>query len=138
MDLHAHPWEGRRGEAVRTCGHATCNDKGRHRVRGTMPKKKTHKKRFAAPKFVANADELENRNNEMEAQKAARRGRRIAAGCDDDDLKDDIAQINNTEGDDGFLGVAADMARLKMEQEEALDGTDSQVTKGRKKKSSYN
>ena len=53
-----------------------------------MPKKKTHKKRFAAPKFVANADELQNRNNEMATQQAARRGRRIAAGCDDEDLKD--------------------------------------------------
>ena len=53
-----------------------------------MPKKKVYKKRFAAPKFVANATELENRNTEMDAQKAARRGRRIAAGCDDEDLKD--------------------------------------------------
>ena len=91
-----------------------------------MPKKKTHKKRFAAPKFVANATELENRNNEMDAQKAARRGRRIAAGCDDEDLKDDF---DATDGDDGFLGVAADMARMKMEQEEALDNNDDQQKK---------
>eukprot|EP00943_MAST-04B_sp_MAST-4B-sp1_P008305 g8305.t1 len=91
-----------------------------------MPKKKTHKKRFAAPKFVANATELENRNNEMDAQKAARRGRRIAAGCDDEDLKDDF---DATDGDDGFLGVAADMARMKMEQEEALDNNNDQQEK---------
>ena len=86
-----------------------------------MPKKKSHKKRFAAPKFVANADELQNRDNEMATQQAARRGRRIAAGCDDEDLKDAILAMNNTDGNDGFLGVAADMARLKMEQEEALE-----------------
>ena len=42
-----------------------------------MPKKKSHKKRFAAPKFVQNADELQNRNNEMASQQAARRGRAV-------------------------------------------------------------
>ena len=98
-----------------------------------MPKKKSHKKRFAAPKFVQNADELQNRNNEMASQQAARRGRRLAAGCDDDDLKDDGIDMNDTQGDDGFLGVAADMARMKMEQEEALEEADSQAPRQKKK-----
>ena len=98
-----------------------------------MPKKKSHKKRFAAPKFVQNADELQNRNNEMASQQAARRGRRLAAGCDDDDLKDDGIDMNDTQGDDGFLGVAADMARMKMEQEEALEEANSQAPRQKKK-----
>ena len=38
----------------------------------------------------------------MASQQAARRGRRLAAGCDDDDLKDDGIDMNDTQGDDGF------------------------------------
>ena len=76
------------------------------------PKGKKNKGRtkHAAPRFIQNADELANRDEEMAAQKAQRKARRKEAGCsdseeDEDDVDDDAG---------GFLGAAADMARLKM------------------------
>ena len=84
------------------------------------PKGKKNKGRtkHAAPKFIQNADELANRDEEMAAQKAQRKARRKEAGCSDSEEDED--GVDDDAG--GFLGAAADMARLKMAEEDAAQG----------------
>eukprot|EP00945_MAST-04E_sp_MAST-4E-sp1_P008446 g8446.t1 len=97
-----------------------------------MPKNKGKKrgktKNHAAPRFIQNADELAMRDDEFAAQSEARRNRRLEAGCDDEDL------LNADDGEGGFLGAVADMARMKMDQE---GGQEEAAGQQAKKKQSW-
>lgn len=60
-----------------------------HSDSSMAPKRRGKKKKHAAPRYVSNADELDNRNKAFGKESLARKARRRAAGCDDDD--DDLA-----------------------------------------------
>lgn len=71
-----------------------------------MPKGGRKKKKHAAPKYVQNAEELQNRTAAMGKMAVERKARRKAAGCDDDDdddssLLDRAARQMNLSDEDG-------------------------------------
>ena len=59
-------------------------------------------KKHAAPRYVSNADELQNRTKAFGREQVERRARRRAAGCDDDDAANS--------SDEGLASATSKMA----------------------------